>query len=188
MLRASAPLIGASGVTRTIAQPDANDSMKPYAKLTRADLERSPIWAWLPEDGSAEPPDGIDESFVGPTDLIEIPMGSFGQFIVAATIDLKSGDRHPGIAEVTTDHGAFSIRPVTVFLLDRHLQIPGVETNRLLTRYTKSIDNCPIGWRLAVPIQGESQLRTGEIKHGDMKEIMEMGIGALLALKGLRKK
>ena len=89
---------------------------------------------------------------------------------------------------MTTDHGAISIEPTTVFLLDRHLQIPGVETNRLLTRYTKSIDNCPVGWKLAVPIQGEPEVRTGKIKHGDMKEIMAIGIQALLALKGLRKK
>ena len=162
--------------------------MKPYAKLTRADLEQSPIWEWLPEDDAAESAGSIDESYVGPTDLIEIPTGQFAQFIVAASIELKSGDRHPGIAEVTTDHGAISVEPTTVFLLDRHLQIPGVETNRLLTRYTKSKDNCPVGWKLAVAIQGETEARSGEIKHGDMKEVMEMGMQALLALKGLRKK
>jgi hypothetical protein len=162
--------------------------MKPYAKLTRADLQQSPIWEWLPEDDSTEPVDTIDESCVGPTDLVEIPRGSFSQFIVAASIELKSGDLMPGIAEVTTAEGAISIQPTTVFLLDRHLQIPGVETNRLLTRYTKSIDNCPVGWRLAILIEGESELRSGEIKHGDMKEILEMGLQAMLALKGLRKK
>jgi hypothetical protein len=162
--------------------------MKPYAKLTRADLQQSPIWEWLPEDDSTEPVDANDESHVGPTDLVEIPKVSFSQFIVAASIELKSGDLMPGIAEVTTAEGAISIQPTTVFLLDRHLQIPGVETNRLLTRYTKSIDNCPVGWRLAILIEGESELRSGEIKHGDMKDILEMGIQALLALKGLRKK
>ena len=162
--------------------------MKPYSKLTRADLERSPIWEWLPEDDSVEPSESIDESYVGPTDLLEIPTGSFGQFIVAATIDLKSGDRHRGIAEVTTAPGAISIEPTTVFLLDRHLRIPAMETNRLLTRYTKSIGNCPVGWTLAVPIQGETEARTGPIKHGDMNEIMEMGVQALLALKAMRKK
>ena len=120
--------------------------MKPNAKLTRADLQQSPIWEWLPEDDSTEPSDTIDESYVGPTDLVEVPKDSFAQFIVAASIELKSGDLIPGIVEVTTDDGTVSIQPTTVFLLDRHLQIPGVETNRLLTRYTKSIDNCPVGW------------------------------------------
>ena len=162
--------------------------MKPYAKLTRADLEQSPIWEWLPEDDTSEPSESIDESYVGPTDLIEIPIGFFGQFIVAASIELKSGDRLPGIAEATTEHGAISIQPTTVFLLDRHLQIPGVETNRLLTCSTKSMDNCPVGGKLAVPIQGESEVRSGEVKHDDMKEIIEMGIQAFFALKGLRKK
>ena len=162
--------------------------MKPYAKLTRADLQQSPIWEWLPEDDSTEPPDTIDESYVGPTDLVEVPKDTFAQFIVAAAIELKSGDLMPGIVEVTTDDGTVSIQPTTVFLLDRHLQIPGVETNRLLTRYTKSIDNCPVGWRLSTLIEGESEIRSGEIKHGDMKELLEMGIRALAALKGLRKK
>lgn len=175
-------------VTKTVARPTATSIMKPYAKLTRADLEQSPVWEWVPEGDSADGSESIDESFVGPTDLIEIPTESFGQFIVAATIELKSGDRHPGIADVTTDRGTVSIEPTTVFLLDRHLQIPGVETNRLLTRYTKSMDNCPVSWSLVVPIQGEKVVRTGPIKHGDMKEIVEMGIQALLALKGLRKK
>ena len=162
--------------------------MTPYAKLTRADLQQSPIWEWLPEEDSTERVDAIDESYVGPTDLVEIPKVSFSQFIVAASIELKSGDVTPGIAEVTTAESATSIQPTTVFLLDRHLQIPGVETNRLLTRYTKSIDNCPVGWRLAILIEGESELRSGEIKHSDMKDILEMGLQAMLALKGLRKK
>ena len=162
--------------------------MKPYAKLTPADLQQSPVWEWLPEDDMTEPAETIDESHVRPTDLVEIPKRSFAQFIVATSIELKNGDLMPGIAEVTTAEGAISIQPTTVFLLDRHLQIPGVETNRLLTRYTKSIDNCPVGWRLAILIEGESELRSGEIKHGDMKDILEMGLQAMLALKGLRKK
>ena len=162
--------------------------MKPYAKLTRADLQQSPVWEWLPDDDTTELAETIDESYVGPTDLVEIPKGSFAQFIVATSIELKNGDLMPGIAEVTTADGTISIQPTTVFLLDRHLQIPGVETNRLLTRYTKSIDNCPVGWRLSIPIEGESELRSGEIKHGDMKEILETGLQAMLALKGLRKK
>ena len=90
VLRTSAPLIGALGVTKKNAGPTAASTVKPYAKLTRADLEQSPIWEWLPEDDTAEPSDGIDESHVGPTDLMEIPTGSFGQFIVAAFIELKT--------------------------------------------------------------------------------------------------
>ena len=54
MLRTSAPLIGALGVTRKIARPAATSTVKPYDKLTRADLEQSPIWEWLPEDDTAD--------------------------------------------------------------------------------------------------------------------------------------
>ena len=188
MLRTSSPLIGALGVTKKIFGRAIVTVVKPYTKLTRADLEQSPIWEWLAEDDTSDPPDSIDESYTGPTDLIEIPTESFAQFIVAASIELKSGELMPGIAEVTTADGEVSIQPTTVFLLDRHLQIPGIETNRLLTRYTKSIDSCPVGWKLAIRVQGESEVRCGEIKHGDMKEVMAMGVQALLALKGLRKK
>ena len=162
--------------------------MKPYAKLNRADLEQSPIWEWVSEGNSGEASEDTDESYVVPTGLTEIPTDSFQQFIVAAIIELKSGESFPGIAEVTTDHGAASVQPSTVFLRDRQLQIPGVETNRLLTRYTKAIDNYPVGWRLVAPVQGEAELRAGPIKHGDMKEIMQMAIEALTALKGMRKK
>jgi hypothetical protein len=162
--------------------------MKPFFKLTRVDMQQSPIWEWHSQDDSTESTEKIDESYVSPTDLVELPTGSFAQFIVAATIELKSGDLLPGIAEATIADDKISIQPTTVFLLDRHLQIPGVETNRLLARYTKSIDNCPVGWRLSIPIEGESEVRGGDIKHGDMKEILEMGLQAMLVLKDLRKK
>lgn len=162
--------------------------MKPYSNLTRADLAQYPVWEWLPEDAAVTPAASCDESFVRPTALAELPTGAFAQFIVALSVELKSGGPMPGIAEVTTGEGGVSIEPTTVFLLDRQLPIPGLETNRLLTRYTKSRDNCPVGWTLAVPLAGESARRSGEIRHGDMKDIVAMGVEALLALKALRKK
>lgn len=162
--------------------------MKPYAKLTRIDLAQSPIWEWAPEDDGPDSPEAIDESYVRSTPLSEIPLGPFAQYVVAISVELRNGDCMPGIAEVVVADSAVSVQPTTVLLLDRHLRIPGVETNRLLARYTQSIESYPVAWRLAVTVQGETQARCGEIKAGDMKDLVALGEQMLLSLKALREK
>lgn len=160
---------------------------KPFTKLKRADLESAPIWEWLSDDGAADAGTEVDESYVQPTALTELPTGAFGQFIVAAQISLKHGDPLPGIAEVTIADDKTVVRPAVVFLLDRQLQIPGVETNRLLARFTKTAQNFPVGWQLNTRVQGESHVRSGQIKGGDMEDAVRTGLEALLALKSLQK-
>lgn len=162
--------------------------MKPYAKLTRANFEQSPIWEWVSEDDASHLSEAVDESYVRPTALLEIPNGSFAQFIVTTSVELRNGDHMLGIAEVTVAGRVVSVQPTTLFLLDRHLQIPGVETNRLITRYTESLENYPVAWRLLVSVHRESCERSGEIKGGDMKDIVAYGVLALLTLKALREK
>lgn len=160
---------------------------KPFAKLNRADLQQSPVWEWLAEDGAVVGDEATDESFVQPTGFTSIPQQSFAQFIVASTVGLKDGSSLPGIAEVTVAAGKVSVLPTTVLLLDRHLQVPGVETNRLLTRFTKTIENYPTTWRLNVQVEGEARVRFGKIKGGDMKNIVAAGVAVLMSLKALRK-
>jgi hypothetical protein len=160
---------------------------KPYAKLNRADLQQSPVWEWLAQEDAVVGDEATNESFVEPTDFTSIPSQSFAQFIVASTVGLKDGSSLPGIAEVTIAGGKVSVQPTTVLLLDRHLQVPGVETNRLLTRFTKTIENYPTTWKLNVQIEGEAKTRSGKIKGGDMKNIVAAGIAVLLSLKALRK-
>jgi hypothetical protein len=160
---------------------------KPFAKLNRADFLNTPIWEWVPDDGSSSEDGAADESHVQATDLTEIPLLPFGQFIVASVVDLNSGASMPGFAEVTVANGDVVVQPDVVFLLDRQLRIPGVETNRLLSRFTKTAENYPVAWRLGVSIQGEGIPRAGQIKSGDMTEMVRAGINALLALKALRK-
>ena len=160
---------------------------KPFAKLNRADLQQNPVWEWVSEDGLS-PDDGLaDESQVQPTAFTDIPLLSFAQFIVSSTVELKSGVSMPGIAEVTVANDEIAIQPTVVFLLDRQLSIPGVETNRLLTRFTKTTENYPVAWRLCVNVQGEDKPRSGTIKGGDMKDLIAAGLEVLLALKALRK-
>ncbi len=156
---------------------------KPFTKLKRVDFENNPIWEWIQDESNDE--DEIDESFVQPTEHIHVPTEAFAQFIVAANIELKDGSLFPGIAEVTVADSNAAIQPTVVFMLDRKLQIPGLETNRLLTRYTQSLDNYPVGWKLNVLIEGEQERRSGEIKGGDLGRHIEEAMQQLLDLNKL---
>jgi len=160
---------------------------KPFTKLNRADLQVSPVWEWMDEDNPVTDDDDPDESFVQPTAFASIPQVSFAQYAVATTFGLKDGSTLPGISEVTIAEGKVSVLPTTVLLLDRHLQVPGVETNRLLTRFTKTIENYPTTWKLDVQVEGEAKVRSGKIKGGDMKNIVAAGVAVLMSLKALRK-
>jgi hypothetical protein len=164
---------------------------KPYAKLTRADFEACPVWTWVvPEDDAeAEETDegGADESFVLPTPYATVPTGGFGQFLVSAIIGLHRGDDQPGILEVTVADGEVSVAPLAVFLLDRRLRVPAVETNRLLARYTKTTENHPVRWKARVRIAGEDAEREGTIAGGDMKDLLAVGLDMVQVLKALRR-
>ena len=160
---------------------------KPFTKLNRGDLKKSPVWEWNDEEGLVTSDEETDESFVHRTGLSVVQHSPFAQYIVATTFGLKDGSTMPGISEVTIAEGKVSVQPTTVLLLDRHLQVPSVETNRLLTRFTKTIENYPTTWKLDVKVEGESKIRSGKIKGGDMKNIVAAGIAVLLSLKALRR-
>ena len=160
---------------------------KPYTKLTRADLQQAPVWEWLSDESSDAGGEASDECFVQPTQFTAIPLLSIAQFTVAMTVGLQDGSFMPGIAEVTVAEGKISVQPTTAFLLDRHLQIPGVEANRLITRFTKTIENYPTSWMLNVPVEGETRKRSGKIRGGDMKNAVAAGIAVLMSLKALRR-
>lgn len=160
--------------------------MKLCRKLTRADFDTAPVWTWQEDSDQAVDEVDTDESRVEATSLREIPLHEFNQFIVACTITLADGAEFPGFAEVTVADGRAAVVPVVVFLLDRQLRIPAVETNRLLSRYTKKA-NHPAAWRLAVPIAHEAGHRAGDIKGADMSNVVAVGLELLAALKSLRK-
>ncbi|POZ50934.1 hypothetical protein [Methylovulum psychrotolerans] len=156
---------------------------KPFRKLTRADFTTSPIWEWLMDENTED--EESDESYVQATSYTQVPRLSFGQFIVSAAIELKNGDVFPGVAEVTVAGDEVNVQPVNVFMLDRLLTIPGMDTNRLLTRYTQTVENYPIAWTLNVLIEKENAKRSASILDADMKDmqaVMEM-MNALLLLK-----
>jgi hypothetical protein len=159
---------------------------KPYGKLSRADLVQAPVWEWVIGSDQNAVDESADESHVQPAGFAEIPQKPFAQFIVATTIGLKDGSHLPGISELTVAEGRVAVRPTIVFLLDRQLQIPGVETNRLLTRFTKTLENYPVTWKLGAGIEGEATIRSGKIKGGDMKNAVSAVMAVLQSLKGLR--
>ncbi len=159
---------------------------KPFSKLKRNDLEQSPIWQWLQDDSATSDGELADESFVEPTQFKQIPMAEFRQFIVSANIHMKASEPMPGLCEVTVANGKVTVNPVLVFMLDRQLSIPAVETNRLLSRYTHTLENFPTGWALKMLVEGESKLRYGNIKGGDMNDLVAIGLEVLASLKSLR--
>lgn len=161
---------------------------RPFAKLRRADLEQAPIWEWQ-SDGSESSADApaSDESFVRPTAHRRVPVTGFAQWLVAGTIVLADGSEMPGIVEVTVHEGAIACEATTVFLLERKLTFPARETNRLLARYTKSPQAHPVAWRLSVPLEGEEAPRQGTLEGTDLKDLTQVAMDVLLALKQLRK-
>lgn len=128
--------------------------------LTREDFTDYPIWEWaIGEEGA----DGEDESFVRPTPLASVPKREYAQFIVAANATLRRGSVLPAYAEVTVKSHAIAVKPMSLFLYDRHLDIIATETTRALSYLTQEVDNYPATWALTVPIDGEAKPRQGKV-------------------------
>lgn len=131
-------------------------------KVTREDLAAFPVWEWAIDEEDAK---DRDESYIRPTAHLSIPVGSFAQFIVAADAKLRDGSTLPAVVEVTVNGKTKSFEPLSVLLLDRHLDFVGVETTRLLSRYTKVVDNYPVRWELRVSIHGEKNLCSAKVRR-----------------------
>ncbi len=144
---------------------------KPVYKLTRDDFAAFPIWEWAINEEGLE---GQDESFVRPTPLTAIPKGAFAQYGVAAQAKLRSGATFPAWAEVMVKGNKVSIQPTSVFLHDRHLDMVGMETTRLLSRLTQEVDNYPVSWVLSVPFDGEPKPRRGRVHRGLLLQLLAL--------------
>jgi len=142
--------------------PTDLSTRKPINKVTREDFAIFPVWEWAIDEEGEE---GQDESFVRPTTHTSIPNGSFIQFVVAAEAKLRNRETMPACVEVTIKGKTKSFEPLSVLLLDRHLDFAGMETTRLLSRYTKEIDNYPAAWKLKVPFEGEKKLRSASVRR-----------------------
>lgn len=153
---------------------------KQFAKLNRADLSEEPVWEWVSGEDEEQ-----DETWVRPTSHRSVPKSEFAQFVVNAVATLRDGGEVPACVEVTTSNEGVHCEPAFVFLLDRHLEFLGMETSRMFSKYTKTLNNHPVAWRLAVLIDGESTYRTGEVDHASF---MKMAMGFMDALERMRNK
>jgi len=135
---------------------------KPANCLTREDFVIHPIWEWVPDD---EFGGNSDESFVRPTHFSTIPQGEFRQYLVSSVAILKNKSEMPACVEVSIQGSRMRFAPQFIFLFDRQLEWISDETDRLLSRYTKHLDNRPVKWRLAAPIEGETTLRKGKVSR-----------------------
>lgn len=134
---------------------------KPVAEMERADLSLSPIWEWrIDEEGLLDQ----DETWVRPTSYKTLPHAEFAQFLVSAIATLRDGTQMPACVEVMVARGRTSFRPAFVFMLDRQLEFAGHETTRLLSRYTKQVNNHPHKWELNVLFDGERSVRKGRAR------------------------
>jgi hypothetical protein len=141
---------------------------KPFRKIAQTDFSIFPVWEWaLDEEGF----DG--EAFVRPTAHKTVPKAAFAQYIVSANAHLRDGTIIPACVEVTVKGKRWHFAPTVLFLLERHVDFVGVESTRMLSRYTKTLDNYPTKWELGVPLEGETKLTIGHVRHGILKQIRQ---------------
>ena len=138
-------------------------------KVTHADFAAYPVWEWAIDEENV----GSGESFVRPTSLDVVPAGPDAHFVVAARTTLNDGTLLPSCLEVTIRKGKPCIEPMFVFLLDRHLDFAGVETTAMLSRYTKRVNIYPVHWEMAVPIAGESGLRSRKLRRSVLSRVAQ---------------
>lgn len=130
-------------------------------KLKRHHFDETPVWAYcLDSEGDRD----SDESHVRPAAMSDISRGTHGQFLVAATFTLKSKHTFPGAVQIDVLGQKVVLAPAFVFLLDRQLSPISMDTDRLLSRYTKFPGNTPRKWVLQRALPGESKPRHAHIR------------------------
>lgn len=143
---------------RPVNEPEAI----PADRLKRSHFGQSRAWSFVDPSDSAG---NDDESCVLPVDLLRLGDAEFGQFLVAAVMKLSTGVELPGAVQLTRLGGRIEIVPAFVFMLDRQLEPISMETERLLSRFTKTPGVRVTRWRLEIVLPGESRMRAGSIRR-----------------------
>ena len=157
---------------------------RPSATLHRHHLAAHPVWEYCLD---SEGDDAIDESHVRPCATPVVPRGTHAQFVVSATITLRDKTPLPGAVAVDVLGDKVLTTPMFVFLLDRQLDLVSMETDRLLSRYTKSPGNRVVRWTLDVVVEGERRPRTGRISRSIVFQLASLAI-RLVQLRQMRKR
>jgi hypothetical protein len=153
----------------------------PFAKgyLTPRDLRRHPIWEY------ATNTEGLpwrDETWRRPLKRKTIPWGELS-LTVAATMTIRSGQRFDGDAYVSTDNGLVDVPAGSIVVGDRGFSIStlhapdwftpedlafarevvSTERQQLAAALGAKVgDVFPIRWTLKVPLEGETEPRSGQ--------------------------
>ena len=136
---------------------------KPVNHLTLADLERFPIWEFALDEEGVE---GQDETWVRPVESNAIPRDS-RSLTVSATFTLANGNIHHGVVGYSAADGMGSfecgvINSEGVYLFIPHNFPP--ELPSFIASLGADVRGVfPMKYQLKVPVEGERDLRTGEI-------------------------
>jgi hypothetical protein len=146
-------------------------SRRSIRKIARADFVVFPVWEWALGEEYTQ---GNGESFVRPTTLASVPLGEARQFIVGATATLSDGSTLPACVEVSVRADKAQVAPMFIFLQDRHLDFGGAETSAVLSLYTKRADAHPVGWELAVPLDGATTPPKGRVRRSMLARLAQL--------------
>lgn len=160
----------------------------PAARLKRSHFEQSRAWSFVdPSDSTRDE----DESCVVPVEVLRLRDAEFGQFLVAAMMKLSTGVELPGAVQLTRLGKRMEIVPAFVFMLDRQLEPIAMETERLLSRFTKTPGVRVTRWRLEFVLPGESRIRSGSIRRSFVylmaSTLVRLGLRKLAAKRAAAK-
>ncbi len=136
---------------------------KPVDQLTADDLAVFAIWEFAIDEEGAE--DGQDETWVRPVDSRVVPLDAWS-LSVAADFRTSSGASSPGLVGVTTAQG-IELGHAVLLPGGRYVFVEAHEPDgRTRTADALNLaehDVFPLTFTLRVPIEGESELRTGSL-------------------------
>jgi|GEM_PF-2120895 len=134
--------------------PTDFSARRPLRALSSADLATFPVWEWALGE---ETPFGLDASLLRPTSHASVPLERDAQYIVAALADIRNGAPLPACVEVNVVNGRARCEPLFLLVQNRHLDIGGDDTTRVLNQLTRKLNSYATAWQLAVPL-GDGQL------------------------------
>jgi hypothetical protein len=133
----------------------------PASELTAADFQRHTVWQFALD---SEQTAGTDESHVSPAKEA-LSLGTYGSFLVAATIGLKDGQELPGAVQADFMGKKVHFTPLAIYARGKSLDPLDSNSHSRLARLMKTSKAKPIAWRLNTHLVGESSVRRGRISQ-----------------------
>jgi hypothetical protein len=145
------------------------ETRKPVDQLRPNDLATYPVWEFASDE---EGENDQNETWVRPMRTRQIPADAYS-LSVAAKLMAPNGTEYQGIVSVNTADG-FEAVHAAILTEDDYVFIPwpsmdgDLELAQDAARELglKSTDLFPLAYCLAVPVEGEGELRKGEYRYG----------------------